>query len=72
MKNNHDIALKLYDSQVGDDVFKNVFTEDELVDLWTNHCVYKVDDNSKVISPDAPYDDEVYNALERYGYWDNK
>jgi type I site-specific restriction-modification system R (restriction) subunit len=71
MVQNNQIADALYIGDASDETFKQVFTKTELIDLWENYCVYKHDDNGKLIDP-ASYDDEVYNALDRYGYWDNK
>ena len=72
MISNQAIAEALYIGNASDETFKRVFTEKQLVELWENHCIYKTDDNGRLIEPDAPYDDEVYGALDRYGYWDNK
>ena len=68
---NHKIAEALYIGEASDETFKQVFSKDELIELWDNHCVYKLDDDGKVVDG-ASYDDEVYNALDRHGYWDNK
>lgn len=72
MASNHAIAQALYVGEASDETFRDLFTRDELIELWDNHCVYKRDVNGQIVEPDAPYDDEVYNALDRYGYWDNK
>lgn len=72
MASNHQIAEALYIGQASDETYHKVFTKDELVELWDNHCIYRVDDNGATIPPSASYDDEVYNALDRHGYWDNK
>lgn len=72
MASNHAIANALYTGEASDQTFKEVFSKAELVDLWDNHCAYKRDDTGEIVAPNAPYDDEVYNALDRYGFWDNK
>ena len=72
MTSNHTIAQALYVGKASDETYKEVFTRDELVELWDNHCAYRQDENGQLIEPDASYDDEVYNALDRLGYWDNK
>lgn len=71
MASNHAIAEALYRGEASDETYARVFTKNELVELWENHCIYRVDDG-KTIAPTASYDDEVYNALDRHGYWDNK
>ena len=68
----HEVAEALYSAEATDEVFKNTFTKVELVALWEGHCVYRQDEQGKLIGGDAPYDDEVYGALDRLGYWDNK
>ena len=30
------------------------------------------DEHGNLITDTAAYDDEIYNALDRHGYWDNK
>jgi len=72
MASNHQIAEALYIGQASDETYHKVFSKVELIDLWEGHCIYKTDDNGKLIEPSASYDDEVYNALDRHGYWDNK
>lgn len=71
MTTNHQIAEALYIGEASDETYAQVFTKEELVELWESHCIYRVQDG-KTIPPVASYDDEVYNALDRYGYWDNK
>lgn len=66
------IAQALYVGEASDEIFKDTFTKQELIDLWHDHCTYHRDEQGNIIDPDASYDDEVYNALDRYGYWDNK
>lgn len=68
---NNDIANALYIGNASDDTYATVFTKDELVELWEKYCIYTVDENGNTVDPTASYDDEVYNALDRYGYWDN-
>ena len=68
---NHKIALALYIGEASDETFRDCFTKQELAELWDSKCVYRLDDEGNLIDSE-PYDDEVYNALDRYGYWDNK
>lgn len=70
--NNHQIAEALYTGEASDETYARVFTKDELIALWEDYCIYKVGEDGKTIDPTASYDDEVYNALDRHGYWDNK
>lgn len=69
---NHKIAIALYIGNASDETYRDCFTMQELAELWEAHCIYRNDSEGNITSPDAPYDDEVYNALDRYGYWDNK
>ena len=66
------IANGLYRAQASDELYHIVFTLEQLKQLWEERCVYKTDEHGKLIEPSAAYDDEVYNALDRHGYWDNK
>lgn len=68
---NHKIAEALYIGKASDETFARVFTPIELEQLWLKKCVFRVDEDGNLQST-ASYDDEVYNALDRYGYWDNK
>lgn len=64
------IADGLYKAQATDELYATVFTLKQLKQLWDERCVYR-EVNGK-LTDTAAYDDEVYNALDRYGYWDNK
>ena len=66
------IAEGLYQAQASDELYKTVFTLEQLKQLWEERCTYKTDEHGKLITDTAAYDDEVYNALDRHGYWDNK
>lgn len=68
---NDKIATALYIGEASDATYFEVFTKQELVELWEGYCVYRVVDGDTV-PPTASYDDEVFNALDRHGYWDNK
>lgn len=65
------IADGLYKAQATDELYATVFTLKQLKQLWDERCVYKTDKHGN-LTDTAAYDDEVYNALDRYGYWDNK
>jgi hypothetical protein len=66
----HNIALEMYNSKTTRGFYED-FTKDELVTLWTHYCIYWTDTKGNTIAPLAPYDDEVYDALARYGYWED-
>lgn len=71
MTSNHQIAEALYIGEASNETYARVFTKQELVELWEKYCIYQTVDG-KLVPPSASYDDEVYNALDRHGYWDNK
>ncbi|MDQ0825390.1 hypothetical protein QFZ60_001563 [Arthrobacter sp. B2I5] len=57
-------AESIYGLEDAADLFYKVFTREYLVLLWENFCVY-TDERMTT----ASYDDEVYDALARHGYW---
>ena len=64
-------AYILYDLQAGASIFYAMFTKDELITLWKDYCVYRKDDNG-MLTGGASFDDEVYDALSNYNYFNEK
>lgn len=59
-----EFAYQLYKKEADAEAFVDNFTLEELVTLWYLKCLYtETNDGSS-------YDDEVYDALYRLGYWD--
>ena len=67
----HNIALEIYNSRTSRR-FSEDFTKDELITLWTEYCIFTKDKEGNFIPPKTPYDDEVYDALDKLGYWDER
>lgn len=62
-------ALNLYDGGSTTEDWLSEFEALALAKLWHSYCTYREDEQGKLVEP-AAYDDEVYNALDRLGYWD--
>lgn len=61
-------ANKLYDLERSAQYYANHFSNEELLELWSNYCVFKYNSDGKISYPEA-YDDEIFDALEIKGYW---
>lgn len=59
-----EFAHQLYEKDADAGAFVDNFTLEELVTLWYLKCTYTQTNSG------SAYDDEVYDALYRLGYWD--
>ena len=58
------LAHQLYEKDADAGAFVDNFTLEELVTLWYLKCTYTQTNSG------SAYDDEVYDALYRLGFWD--
>lgn len=61
----HAQALALYDKEATEADYRAEFTPLQLCKLWHEYCVLTPENTTG-----APYDDEVYDALDTLGYFD--